>query len=167
MNKLKFTRKQQQELVSKGKKGCSKCGEVLDLRYFQKQRTTKLGYRSNCRYCRHVNDRKPNAQEYLSKEDFYNKIDESSCKKERDYVKKISREFGISFKKAKKLAEVQFCEICGKRREENGKRLAVDHCHESGKIRGVLCSQCNSLLGMAKDSIETMKKAIGYLERFK
>jgi hypothetical protein len=41
---------------------------------------------------------------------------------------------------------------------------AIDHNHETGKFRGILCLTCNSMLGMAKDSSEILKKAIQYLE---
>lgn len=54
------------------------------------------------------------------------------------------------------------CAICGK---ENtcGRRLAIDHCHTTGKIRGLLCSKCNSALGVFNDSREMLSKAIDYL----
>ena len=40
----------------------------------------------------------------------------------------------------------------------------VDHCHTTGKVRGLLCHQCNLVLGMANDSTETLLNAIQYLE---
>jgi len=45
------------------------------------------------------------------------------------------------------------------------KRLAVDHCHVSGKIRGLLCFHCNSSLGKMKDSVEILQNAIDYLKK--
>lgn len=55
------------------------------------------------------------------------------------------------------------CEIC---REPfpNG-RFAIDHCHKTGKVRGLLCRPCNILLGMAKDDTVVLKWAIHYLRR--
>ena len=44
-------------------------------------------------------------------------------------------------------------------------RLAIDHCHKTGKIRGLLCHACNIVLGKAKDSIDLLKSAIIYLEK--
>lgn len=41
----------------------------------------------------------------------------------------------------------------------------VDHCHLTGKVRGLLCTKCNTLLGMAEDSVKILKNAINYLER--
>lgn len=42
--------------------------------------------------------------------------------------------------------------------------LAVDHCHKTGKVRGLLCSSCNQGLGMFKDNIEYLREAIEYLK---
>ncbi len=48
---------------------------------------------------------------------------------------------------------------------ENRRRgYAIDHNHDSGEFRGVLCTNCNSLLGMAKDSKSILEAAIDYLE---
>lgn len=46
-------------------------------------------------------------------------------------------------------------------------RLAVDHCHKTGKIRGLLCSGCNTALGGFNDNIDIMNKAIDYLKENK
>lgn len=50
------------------------------------------------------------------------------------------------------------CQICS-----GTDRLVVDHCHTSGKIRGILCSNCNSALGQFSDNVEYLGKAIEYL----
>jgi hypothetical protein len=42
--------------------------------------------------------------------------------------------------------------------------LFVDHCHATGKIRGLLCMKCNSGLGYFEDEVKRMKKAIDYLQ---
>lgn len=61
------------------------------------------------------------------------------------------------------------CKICGNHetcltKSGHIKRLSVDHSHESGVIRGLLCHKCNILLGNATDSIEILELAIMYLE---
>lgn len=57
------------------------------------------------------------------------------------------------------------CKICGAHESEFTKKLAVDHCHETGKIRGILCHNCNKSLGSFKDSIEILQRAIDYLNK--
>ena len=63
------------------------------------------------------------------------------------------------------------CAICfkhetSKTRTGGFKNLSVDHCHTTGKIRKLLCSKCNSMIGMADESKETLYAAIKYLESF-
>lgn len=55
------------------------------------------------------------------------------------------------------------CQICGGK--DSTKRLAIDHDHNTGKIRGVLCSKCNRALGYLNDNKELLQKAIAYLEK--
>lgn len=54
------------------------------------------------------------------------------------------------------------CAICGNEFGDDLKGF-VDHSHETGKVRGVLCTKCNTLLGFANDNIEILKAAIEYL----
>ena len=53
------------------------------------------------------------------------------------------------------------CSICGKEMV----RVIIDHDHKTGKIRGLLCDKCNVALGFWKDDINTLHKAIEYLEK--
>lgn len=55
------------------------------------------------------------------------------------------------------------CAICLTKPKK--KRLAVDHCHKTGQVRGLLCGQCNFALGAFQDNRETIQSAIAYLER--
>jgi len=43
--------------------------------------------------------------------------------------------------------------------------LYVDHCHSSGKVRGLLCHHCNTALGKFQDSVEVLSSAIDYLRK--
>lgn len=54
------------------------------------------------------------------------------------------------------------CEICHK---DLGNEPYLDHCHETGKLRGVLCDDCNNGLGRFHDSLQFMEDAIAYLKR--
>jgi hypothetical protein len=55
------------------------------------------------------------------------------------------------------------CDACGRVR----KRMAVDHNHRTGKVRGILCSPCNTTLGLMGEDPERMHLLIGYLKGVK
>ena len=56
------------------------------------------------------------------------------------------------------------CAICSIHQSELNKRLAVDHCHATGEVRGLLCDKCNMALGLFKDDQDLLNKAIHYLQ---
>lgn len=59
------------------------------------------------------------------------------------------------------------CAICGAPPQDNKKRrLAVDHCHATGKNRGLLCGQCNPALERMENIPDWHEKAINYLTKF-
>ena len=82
-------------------------------------------------------------------------------------TKRIKKVFGITFDDYNRMLKSQNnrCAICnstatGNRRHKN---LNVDHCHTTGKVRGLLCHGCNSGIGSMKDDVELLDKAIAYL----
>ena len=81
---------------------------------------------------------------------------------------KISRRafsYNLPFEEVKALFDVGVCAICGTDGGEYEKGLHLDHCHTSGKIRGVLCHGCNIGLGSFKDNVSFMEKAVEYLKK--
>lgn len=58
----------------------------------------------------------------------------------------------------------EVCAICQKE-ELCNRLLAVDHCHTTKKVRGLLCTNCNMAIGKFQDNIEYLKRAVEYLER--
>lgn len=77
----------------------------------------------------------------------------------RDYQYKIKYGVSLNFIEPRLL---DGCEICGNKEK---KYLRVDHDHKNGKFRGILCNNCNSFLGYAKDNQNNLVKAIKYLGR--
>lgn len=73
--------------------------------------------------------------------------------------------YGISPEEYEKLLSKQegVCAICKVTSEEYKKNFHVDHCHKTGKIRGLLCQKCNLGLGQFKDSPEFLLSAVEYL----
>lgn len=62
------------------------------------------------------------------------------------------------------VATFLFCEICLREFGPNLRRC-VDHCHTTGKVRGILCDDCNISLGKMADDPERLKRAAVYLEQ--
>lgn len=83
----------------------------------------------------------------------------------REYVFKYHR--GITHKERDDMLASQggVCACCSSDDSNSKKGWHVDHCHRSGKIRAVLCANCNIALGMVDDSVEALKKLINYLTR--
>lgn len=89
--------------------------------------------------------------------------------KGRDVSYAVKRLYGLSPAQRAEMAARQGgkCAICGmvenvvERRKET--TLCVDHCHDTGKVRGLLCSKCNTALGLFRDSPDLLRKAIDYL----
>jgi len=79
---------------------------------------------------------------------------------------KLKRRFGITLEEYNKMYAVQHgkCLICDATESTLNHRLAVDHCHTTGKIRGLLCKSCNVALGGFKENIKNLTRAIEYLK---
>lgn len=58
------------------------------------------------------------------------------------------------------------CAACGGQNVA-GRRLAVDHDHETGEVRGLLCHHCNAAIGHVEESVSRLLQLIAYVERFK
>jgi hypothetical protein len=75
----------------------------------------------------------------------------------------------LTLEKFKEIGDSQgwCCKICGISQDNLGHSLHVDHDHNTLKIRGLLCSQCNTGIGLLKENVEILKSAIFYLENSK
>jgi hypothetical protein len=84
---------------------------------------------------------------------------------------RLKYHYGLELHEFKKMMEDQngCCAICERpeRAMVNGKvkPLSVDHCHATGKVRGLLCSHCNHMLGHAEDKVEILAGGIDYIEK--
>ena len=83
----------------------------------------------------------------------------------RSHKAGIKHRFGISEEEYIKMSDAQGnrCAICGVHQLELEKRMAVDHSHKTGKIRGLLCMHCNLGIGHLQDSVDLLEKAQKYL----
>ena len=99
----------------------------------------------------------------------------NACREKARRFKNQSWEFGRNLKKKYSISIETYqymdedqkgvCLICKKHKDDIGRKLFVDHCHTTLKVRGLLCSKCNTVLGMSDDSIEVLENAIAYLKK--
>lgn len=142
-----------------GLKECNKCRIKKTREEFYPRPDYKCGVRPTCKEC----------EKRIQKE--YNKIKPKDPKKNRE--DKYKRTYGIKVEEYDKMFIEQggVCKICKKpqtvQNRKNGRvvsHLHVDHCHKTGKVRGLLCHNCNFALGYFKDSKLNLISALKYLE---
>lgn len=174
-------------------KQCTKCHQVKDFSEFHKKSNLPGGLAYHCKSCVREYDMKEHdskrvmprkqkgdlihcrkCEKYLDKSKFWGQLTYcKECSKLVGHSANLKR-FGLTVEDYIDLEKAQngVCAIC-KDPEMNKRRLSVDHDHNCcpgsgscGKcIRGLLCSNCNTFLGNAKDNIETLKAAIKYLQK--
>ena len=132
-----------------GNRTCSKCGETKPLTDFYK---TGKGERrhGSCKTCfkaKVAADKDPVRLRDLS----------------------LQRLYGITSEDYDEILESQG-RVCGKCKrsppDHRKKFLAVDHCHKTGKVRGLLCDNCNRGIGLLGDTVESLTEAVEYLKRY-
>jgi hypothetical protein len=136
-------------------KTCHKCGRDKTEDEFQK-RTDTGKLRNDCRECRSAD----NLRRYHTK----TSTREATARASYKYV--LKKRYGITLDQYCAIHEAQRgrCAICGTESCATGKRLAVDHCHKTGKIRGLLCQACNTAIGKLKDDPDLIRRAASYVE---
>lgn len=96
-----------------------------------------------------------------------------ACNEHRNWKKFIVKSYGITHEEYYQMLDEQngVCKICGSEDNNNERcssgKLFIDHCHTTGKVRGLLCSKCNHGLGQFNDDTDRLQKAIDYLNQFK
>lgn len=132
-------------------KVCNTCSvEKHVSNFYVKRKKPNITYRSDCKLCYGIKS----AKHFMKPE-----ISEARKRAYRKY--KRFNLYGITEEVYKDMVEEQDsrCLIC----KVVNTNLYIDHCHTSGLVRGLLCSTCNSGLGMYKDDISLLESAIGYL----
>lgn len=87
-----------------------------------------------------------------------------SCESKKSRNRRIKRTYGlnIDFFEAMRLGQNGVCAICGLR-PKRGSHLVIDHCHNTGVVRGLLCGKCNTGLGQFDEDLDLLASAASYL----
>jgi len=128
------------------KRICNTCGKLKPFSKFYKNKNTKDGRRHDCK----------------------------DCERHRFKNSRLKWRFCIDLKEYSRmlLEQNSLCAICKRperRIEKSGTSadLCVDHDHRTGRVRGLLCRTCNSMLGLANDDIDILLSGAVYLEKHK
>lgn len=89
-----------------------------------------------------------------------------TAKKSTSYRRQRLKRYGLTEETYFTILQTQnfVCKICGVPEANPDDNLSVDHCHRTGRVRGLLCKACNSMLGQADDNPTILLKAIQYLK---
>jgi hypothetical protein len=156
---------------------CTKCKLLKPYSEFHKDRSDKTAYQSACKICKadHRREHYSQNKEYMRKK--FSEWNKNSREKRSKWVKNnskkwslinrrsiLKRHYNLTPEQYEELLQSQnmVCAICHK---TDTTRLAVDHDHFTGHVRGLLCGICNRGLGNFKDDTELLQKAIQYLNK--
>jgi hypothetical protein len=140
-------------------KKCTKCKETKSPSLFGNHIKHKDGKRYRCKAC--------TAADVKEKREAKKLINPAALA-EKERINNIKRMYGLSILEWTAKLETQkgVCAICSGTCV-SGRRLSVDHNHTTGKIRDLLCGNCNHGLGKFLDSPELLLKAVDYLRKHK
>jgi hypothetical protein len=132
-------------------KACSKCGEIKSHDDFSPYKPARSGLASWCKACCRAQARE--------------RYKNSSERQDYLWGYKL-RKYGMTVEDYESLEDRQsgVCAICLGPPVGKFRKLHVDHCHKTGKVRGLLCNKCNTAIGFLGDDPELAKRAINYLE---
>lgn len=150
-------------------KQCTKCNEAKPLIGFYTAKQNKDKLSSSCKQCilakqKEYKEKHPELREKATQATKKWRLD--PVNKRADISSRYKTKYGITLDDYEKLLKGQNkeCYICKKKETQGNKPLYVDHCHVSGKVRKLLCQQCNSGLGMFRDNPELLIKAADYIK---
>ena len=122
---------------------CSKCKIEKDIKYFSVAKKNTGQLQARCKPCKNEYNKTQKGKESHIK---YIKSEKGKITRKNNHLK-FHYNIGISEYNQLFNKQEGKCLICGRHQENLNKDLAVDHCHKSGKVRGLLCSSCNPKLG--------------------
>lgn len=123
------------------------------LKNFRKSKRGRLGRAAQCREC-------------LKRAYQHHNIKKDAANRGYKDAQGLLNKYGLTVDAYNLMWTVQngCCAICGSHQSKFSRALSVDHCHTTGKIRNLLCINCNFLLGYSKESLITLQTAIEYLK---
>ncbi|MGH2494917.1 MAG: endonuclease VII domain-containing protein [Ktedonobacteraceae bacterium] len=155
-------KKHAKTILQRGTKQCMSCRKVKAFSEYFENHSTRDNIDIYCKQCRTVSTQAKKQEKDKSRV-------QNDLRMSQRRVRKLRSLYGITEKEYISLYNQQqgLCAICGRpERKSLGKTLCVDHNHFTGKVRGLLCSNCNSGLGHFEENLDYLNRAIEYLGRY-
>jgi len=154
-------------------KMCSSCKETKPLTAFYKRKVSVDGLQGKCKMCTKVSAyewRDANPHKAKAAEQKYRSTTEYRTYQREFKRKEVLAKYGITQADYdQKLADqAGGCAICGSVEADSlGRRMYLDHDHQTGKARGLLCGKCNFGIGSLQDDPNLLRAAADYLEVYR
>ena len=137
-------------------KRCSKCGEVKVIGDFHVDKIKSSGRHSTCKVCRSLEKATLRKRKALNPSFAIT-----------EYLYLINRRYRLSYNTLEGMMDEQLgcCGSCGKSLiyPKSVRNYSIDHNHDTGNVRGLLCNECNVALGLLKDDVDTVTGLLKYL----
>lgn len=145
---------------------CTKCSQFKEWENFSINKSNGLnGRKSVCKPCTNKAERARNRR--------YRQCPKKSEElRQKFFEKNLKVSYNLTLSDYEQILEDQnnSCAVCGLSNDEyfkkHNQQLCVDHCHKTGKVRGLLCRVCNSGLGKLGDTSDGVYKGYTYLKNF-
>lgn len=127
-------------------------------------------YRKVCKSCRRAEQRARYERRLAEDPTFRERLTRKYRERARFYRQRDTwARIGVTFNQREQMAADQNgeCAICHRVPGPDERMLGVDHDHETGRVRGLLCNPCNLILGHARDDVTVLQAAIDYLNSHK
>jgi len=147
-------------------KVCSQCNIEKSLTHFRKQKRSRP---KNEEWYEYINPMCRDCENVKNRQRYYDGGKDRWAESRKKWNVKYS--YGLTGEQLDKIYELQDgkCKICNTTLVMVGSNqndvVCVDHCHDSNKVRGLLCRQCNAGLGQFKDDLNLLQRAIDYLKK--
>jgi hypothetical protein len=161
-------------------KQCSVCNEEKALDEFPKRIAVANGLQGRCKACEkiykaklylrnHAENKRKHKANYQKNIERYRELSRQHYRRTAKVsnVKRRCKKRGITVEQYEQMLIDQnhSCATCEKWLHEHER--SIDHCHETNIVRGILCDNCNTAIGLMKDSIKICESIIAYLRKYK
>lgn len=170
-------------------KRCVQCGKDKQQDEFYRHPRSRHGRQGTCIECRYLRERaryqdasvRARRRAYQLAYSRERRQDPAFRQKERDReraenlspeqrdrrsAQRSARAYGIPVSEVSRLRSLAKCECCGCDTPSDSRDRHIDHCHETGKVRGMVCRDCNhTMRGRWRECVDRMRKCIDYLTR--